>query len=260
MSTRNTRDVTMTEIVFFRGPSERVLSRMPGTNTTQMVVVVGGVYQGIVDTDTGRQRIRAEAGDVVLLPPRTIRTEESERGRALRCIDLYFRWPRQPGDLPFRVRDANHVIDLLAHRLLELSHDPVRKGLLGSDANAYMAAICVEFMTLSVTAADDLLARVVHYTEEHMHQAVRLDDLAKYAGLEKHHFARKYKQLTGRTPIHDVLRRKALRARRQMLLNPGWTLAYVAPLVGLRDAPALSRLLRRYAGVSARDIKRAARS
>lgn len=260
MASRAARDVTLTEVVFFTGPDERVLSRMPGTDTTQMIVVVGGVYQGFLDTAAGRQEIRAESGDVVLLPPETIRTEESERGRALRCIDLYFRWPRQPRNLPFRVRDSNHVIDLLAQRLLELSHDPLRKGTLGADANAYLAAICAEFTALSVTAADDMLARVIHYTEEHMGKPVHLEDLANCVGLEKHHFARKYKQMTGRTPIHDVLRRKALRARRQLLNNPGWTLAFTAPLVGMRDASALSRLLRRYAGVSARDIKRAARA
>jgi AraC-like DNA-binding protein len=260
MAKSDVRNVTLTEVVFFAGPSQRVLCRMPGTNTAQMIVVVGGLYQAFVDTDVGRQRIRAEAGDVVVWPPRTVRTEESEKGRPLRCINIFFRWPRQPRNLSFLVRDANHVIDLLAHRLLDLSHDPVRKGMLGADSNAYMAAMCVEFMALSVTAADDLLARVIQYTEEHMQNTVRLDDLARFVGFEKHHFARKYRQLTGRTPIHDVWHRKALRARRQLLLNPEWTLAYVAPLVGMRDASALSRLLTRYAGASVRDIKRAARN
>jgi AraC-like DNA-binding protein len=261
MESRTNIDVTLTEVVFFTGPSDRVLSRWKGGHTiSQMIVVLGGVFKAFTDTEAGRQTIRAEAGDVVLWPAGTIRTDESETGRALRCIELFFRWPRRTRHLPFMVRDSNHVIDLLAQRLLELSHDPVRKGMLGSDANAYLAAICAEFTALSVTATDDMLARVIHYTEEHMPKAVRLADLARCVGLEKHHFARRYKQLTGRTPIHDVLRRKALRARRQLLLNPGWTLAFAAPLVGMRDATALSRLLSRYAGVSARDIKRAAKA
>ncbi len=186
-------------------------------------------------------------------------TDESESGRPLRCISIYLRWPHAPPDLPFVVRDTNHVIDLLANRLLDAAHDPAGRARLGASLDAYLAAMLAEYVALARTAADDMLARVTQFIEGNIHRPIRLEELARHAGLEKHHFGRKYKQLTGRTPIQDVKRRKAAYAKHILLLTPGRTLSNIAGLVGVRDASKLSRLLTRHAGASARDIKHTAR-
>jgi AraC-like DNA-binding protein len=246
---------------FFRGPAHRVLSRRRRTAAAQIIVVVSGVYKATYDTPGGLRSLRAEAGDVVFWPAGSEDTDESEPGRPLHCIAIYLRWPGAPANLPRLARDTEHVFDLLARRLLAAVHSPARKAGLGAVADAYLNAMLAELITVAKAAADNTLAaRVMRYTEEHIQDPIRLADLARCAGLEKHHFARKYKQLTGRTPMQDVRRRKADHARRSLLLAPHHTLATVAPLVGVRDRTTLSRLLRRDAGVSARDIRKAARA
>jgi AraC-like DNA-binding protein len=255
----NIFDVRFLDGEFFTGPAQRVLSRIRRCTLAQLIVVTGGVYTATVSTERGAQRIRAQAGDVVFWPVGSEDTDESDSGRPLHCISIFLRWPHAPPDLPFVVRDANHVIDLLANRLIATAHDPAGKACLGPSLDAYLAAVFAEYVALARTAADDLLARVTQYIEEHIHRPIRLEELARQAGLEKHHFGRKYKQLTGRTPIQDVKRRKAAYAKHILLLTPSRTLSNIAGLVGVRDASKLSRLLTRHAGASARDIKRAAR-
>jgi AraC-like DNA-binding protein len=244
---------------FFTGPAQRVLSRIRRLTVAQLIVVTGGVYSTTIDTEHGVQKIRAQAGDVVFWPFGRERTDESESGRPLRCISIYLRWSNPPPNLPFVVRDVNHVLDLLANRLIATAHDPADKARLGPSLDAYLAAMLAEYVALAKTAADELLARVTQYTEEHIHRPIRLEELAKHVGLEKHHFGRKYKQITGRTPMQDVWRRKAAYAKHILLLTPSRTLSNIAGFVGVRDASKLSRLLTRHTGASAREIKRAAK-
>jgi AraC-like DNA-binding protein len=247
------------DIEFYTGPSQRVLSRMR-CSVSQLIVVVGGIYKATVDTANGRQHIRAASGDIVYWPEGSDHTDESEPGKPLRCISVEFHWPRKPATLPFLVRDFGHLIDLLANRLLALAHDPTRKTMLGAEANVYLATMLAEYTALARTNAEELVARVAHYIEEHIHRPIRLAELARCVGLEENHFGRKYRILTGRTPLQEVRIRKAAYAKHILLLSPQWTLSRVARAVGVSSASKLSVLLTRHAGASARDIKRAARS
>jgi AraC-like DNA-binding protein len=247
------------DIEFYTGPSQQVLSRQR-RSVSQFIVVMGGAYKATVDTARGRQHIRAVAGDVVCWPVGSENTDESEPGKPLRCISAEFHWPGRPANLPFLVRDTGHVIDLLANRLLVLAHDPTRKAMLGAEANAYLSAMLAEYTALARTGAEELVTRVSNYIEEHIHRPIRLAELARRVGLEKNHFGRKYRQLTGRTPLQEVRSRKAAYAKHILLMSPKWTLSRVAEAVGIRDASRLSRLLKQYAGTSARDIRRAARA
>jgi AraC-like DNA-binding protein len=254
------RNAHLLHLGHFAGPATRIFSRNRRIDECQMIVVTGGVYVATVDTPRGRQRIRAQAGDVVLWPARSEDTDESVPNQPLRCINIFLRWPHPPPDLPFLVRDTDHLIDRLAHRLLAVTHDPAGKALLGDAANAFLAAMLAEFVALAQAVADPLLRRVADYTEQNIHRPIRLEELARHIGLEKNHFGRKYKALTGRTPIEDVQRRKAIYAKYMLQETPERTLQNLAGYIGVRNAATLSRLLTRHAGTSARDIKRAARA
>lgn len=254
------RDAQLLHLGFFTGPATRVISRCRRLEECQLIVVIGGVYVATVDTPRGRERVCAQAGDVVLWPPGSEDTEESVTNQPLRCINIFLRWPHPPPDLPFRVHDTEYVIAPLAHRLLAIAHDPAGKTFLGDAADAYLAAILAEFVSRVQAVTDPLLAKVAEYTEQNIRRPIRLAELARHVGLEKNHFGRKYKALTGRTPIEDVQNRKAIYAKHMLLETPGRTLQNLAEYVGIRQAATLSRLLIRHTGTSAREIKRAARA
>jgi len=256
-NSRSAEEPELLDISFFTGPSNRVLCRQR-RSFAQLIVVTGGVYIANVDTERGRQRLRAETGDVVLWPAGSEDTDESESGRPLRCFSVEFHWSGMPSNLPFVVHDTDHVIDQLTQRLLDRAHAPARKGVMDWVAHAYLAAMLAEFLTLTEAENDTLPARVARYTEEHMCERIHRAALARHLGMDLHHFGRKYRELTGRTPMEDVRRRKAAYARQVLFRSPTSTLTQIAKLVGVRDTPALSRLLKQYAGVSAREIKRTA--
>lgn len=253
------QDAQLLHLGHFTGPVTRIVSRTRRIDECQMIVVSGGVYVATVDTPLGRQRIRAQAGDVVLWPARSEDTDESVPNQPLRCVNIFLRWPHPPPDLPFLVRDLDHLIDRLVHRLLAVTHDPAGRTVPGDAANAFLAAMLAEFVALAQAVADPLVRRVADYTEQNIHRPIRLEELARHIGLEKNHFGRKYKALTGRTPIEDVQRRKAIYAKYMLQETPERTLQNLAGYVGVRNAATLSRLLSRHAGASARDIKRAVR-
>ncbi len=218
------------------------------------------MYKATYDDPWGKQiHIRAQAGDVVLWPTGACETDESEPGRPLRCIQIFLQWPHRPAWLPIMVHDADHLLDLLAQRLLMLSHNSTRTTTWHHEANAYLAAMAAEFIDLARRYSTDLVAQVMRYTEENMDRHIGLADLARHVGLAKPHFGRKYRQLTGRTPMQDVLRQKAALAKHILLGVPDTNLRYVAQRVGLPDGTKVSRLLKQYAGVSARELKKAAR-
>ncbi len=252
-------NASVRDVCFFVGPDSRVLSRNKHSPANQFIVVTGGVYRAIVDSPSGVTNLRAAAGNVVYWPEGLDHTDQSETGNPLRCIVIWFRWSNSPSGLPFMIQDADHVIDRLANRLLSLAHEPHYRTELGAESNAYLHAILAEYVSRARLASDGLRARVTRYIETHIHEPICLDDLTKVSCLEKHHFVRRYKQLTGMTPMQEVRKRKAAYAKHILQLNPARPLDSVARLVGIPHAATLSRLLSRCAGTTARDIRCSAR-
>ncbi|MBV8620190.1 MAG: AraC family transcriptional regulator [Curvibacter sp.] len=92
------------------------------------------------------------------------------------------------------------------------------------------------------------LARVRDYIEAHLHESLRLEELAAQADLSPFHFLRRFKQATRHTPQVFLQARRGARAK--ALLAQGLAPAEVAASVGLCDQPHLNRLLRRLYGIT----------
>ncbi len=253
-------DAEVLDVCFFEGPTQHALSRIPCVPAGELIIVSDGVYKGIVDTPSGREYICATAGDVVCWPANVEHTDESEAEKPLRCIVVWFCWPSMPAGLPFRIRDEERLINQLAGRLLTISHDPHRQTVLGAEADAFLHGILSEFILHARRMSNDLRSLVIRYIEDNIQSPVRLDDLARITGLEKHYLVRKYRQVTGLTPMQEVRQRKAARAKHLLQLNPSLSLASVARLVGVAHTSTLCRMLIHDAGTTARDIRRSARA
>lgn len=247
------------DVCFFVGPTRQISSRIKQSPANQLIIVTGGVYRAKVDLPSGPRHLRAVAGNLVFWPVGVDHTDQSETGHSLRCIIIWFDWSDPPSDLPLMIHDAGPVIDRLAERLLSITHEPYYQTELGFEFNVYLHAILVEFVSRARLETDDLRARIIGYIEQHIHEPIRLDDLTQVASLQKHHFIRRYKQLTGLTPMEEVRKRKATYAKHVLQLNPTRPLKSVAQLVGIRHEATLCRLLSRYAGTTVRDIRRATR-
>jgi AraC-like DNA-binding protein len=88
------------------------------------------------------------------------------------------------------------------------------------------------------------LRRTIAYIEEHLEQALSLATLAAVAQTSPAHFARLFKQTTGRTPHQYVITRRMEHAKR-LLVETDMPLSAIAPRVGCADQSHFTALFRK---------------
>jgi AraC-like DNA-binding protein len=124
--------------------------------------------------------------------------------------------------------------------------------------DALATALCAEIerLHLSSTAPGDdgMIAEISSYMQRHLANDLGLEHLAHVAGMSRAHFARAYRERSGRTPM-AALRDLRLAAARELLLTTDLPLHDIAPRVGIGSEHLLSRLLVRHLGVGARALR-----
>jgi AraC family transcriptional regulator len=96
------------------------------------------------------------------------------------------------------------------------------------------------------------------YLEENFAEDLRLEDVARAAGLSPFHFLRVFARVLGVTP-HQYLVRSRVREAAKRLADPARPVTEVALEAGFADLSNFVRTFRRAAGVSPRAFRRAAR-
>ena len=102
------------------------------------------------------------------------------------------------------------------------------------------------------------IRRVREYVEAHLHDDLRVEDLARVAGTSAEYFARAFKRATGEAPYAHVLRRRLERARDALGASDEPLLA-IAERLGFADQAHLTRLFRRQFGAPPGAFRRGAR-
>src|SRR5690606_37675712 len=93
------------------------------------------------------------------------------------------------------------------------------------------------------------LAAIQTVMEENLHGDLDLATLAQQAHLSKYHFSKRYKALTGYSPIQHFIHLKMERAC-YLLDVSSQSVSAVAAAMGYEDAHYFSRLFRKVTGVS----------
>lgn len=97
-----------------------------------------------------------------------------------------------------------------------------------------------------------------NYMRENLEQRLTLEQLADLAGLSPAHFATRYRQRTGISPIQHFLHLKVERAC-QLLDSTTQPFAAISSQLGYDDAYYFSRLFKKVMGKSPRDYRHTAR-
>lgn len=88
--------------------------------------------------------------------------------------------------------------------------------------------------------APGALRRVRGYIERHLGESIGADALARIAGLSAGHFNRAFKQSTGDSPHHYIIRERVAMAK-ELLVQTSRALADIALDVGFADQSHFSR-------------------
>src|SRR5215470_5109796 len=100
------------------------------------------------------------------------------------------------------------------------------------------------------------LAELLQWMQSHLHQVVRVDNLAERAGMSPRNFARRFKQETGTTPHRWLTHQRTLAAQR-LLENGGRSIERIAESVGLQTAATFRHHFRRSLGTTPTAYRRA---
>lgn len=203
----------------------------------EMIVVVGGAMQ----VEIAGSVIRGRTGDVLFYPSGVPHAEQSDPRAPVETLFAAFRGPAERPPL-LRVHDADGRIRVLVNWLHAERDSYVPNAAAMRDA--LLRAMVAEYLRLASGKRDALVENIRAYVQQHLAEEITLEQLAARAGLSKFHFLRRYKLLTGRTPMDDV-RAIRLEAARHAILTTALPLKTIAPSVGLSDVYHLSRLFRR---------------
>ena len=186
---------------------------------------------------------RAATGDALWFREGAAHTEWADSGDPVESVFLSLEWQKLPKSFPSQVSDTEGRLAQLARWL----HDErnVDPSLVQPIAGALAQAIAAEYLRLATRPPHPLVSRMRKFLRQNLAEPLTLDDLARASELSKFHFVRRYRALTGRTPMED-LRLIRLTATRDLLLTTALTLKEIAPRCGLGDEFHLARVFRRH--------------
>jgi AraC-like DNA-binding protein len=218
----------------------------------EMIVVTDGYEDVLVQ---GR-KLRAMIGDVLLFKPEVAHEEWSGVEEPLKTYHLSFRWNGDISDWPLQSVDEYGRIRLLSSWLYAGRDIALPETRAAEDA--FFHALVREFLRLRGQQEDPLVASVRRFVRRNIGTPLTVGRLAQQAGMSKFHFIRRYRQLTGRSPMQDV-RMIRLAHARDMILTSNLPLKAIAPMAGLGDEISLYRLFRRYLNMTPGQIRRSVR-
>jgi len=92
------------------------------------------------------------------------------------------------------------------------------------------------------------------FVEEHLSEKLQVSAIAEHVGISYEHMNRVFRRDMGMTLV-DYINRTRIRRVEQYITQNGATMEKAADLVGISDTKYLSRLFRRYVGISATEFR-----
>ncbi len=215
----------------------------------ELVVVLSGEQ----DTKICGTRVSARAGDILLYPAGCSHDEWSHKGSTLESIFIWFDWPGLATDAPFVFSDDRGRIRVMAEWLY--AERKARTQSSRELSTAILHSVTAECASLWKPRERTLVDDVRRYVERHISEPITLADLAGELELSRYHLIRKYRQLTGQTPMADVTRLRVEHAR-NLILTTALPLKRIAPAVGLGDVYRMCRLFRKHLGITPGSLRR----
>ena len=216
----------------------------------ELIIVVAGR----IGVEINGQTIEAGPGEILWYPQGVSHREWTDPKDPVESFFIGFECPGLPVPAVLHEPDDQGRIQALA-RWLYAERETRTSVAPSSVESAFLQAILAEYHRLTMRQENPLVARLRAYMRQHLARRISLDVLAAHAGMSKFHFVRRYKELTGRTPMQD-LQHLRIQAARDLLLTTNLPLKEISPRTGLGDEYHLSRLFRTHFHTSPGTLRR----
>lgn len=227
---------------------ERGWAMPPHSHQVHELIVI---LDGRMTVEIDGQSVRAEPGDLLLYRAGHVHRETSELTAPVSTFFLVFKATDEAlAHFEVRLRDTDGRVRQMATWLVR-DH---RAGVPPERQNALFSALLTETRRLCASPVDPWLADLRRHMQQQLAGRIYLDDLARRCGMSKFAFVRKFRRLSGTTPMRD-LQRMRLNQARSMMLTTGLPVKAIAPAVGLGDEYQLSKLFRRHFRLSPREMR-----
>lgn len=101
---------------------------------------------------------------------------------------------------------------------------------------------------------DFSLTTLERFMHDNSHRSLELNDFAQFSGLSIYHFSKKFRQLTGNSPIRYFNQLKVREAQR-MLVETSHSVRQIGHTLGFEDAYYFSRLFKKVTGQSPTEFR-----
>lgn len=193
----------------------------------------------------GGIKTQVNTGNIIFCHKGTTHEEWVDAGQPFESLFVSFDWPQCPADIPAVQPDRLHRVTLMMEWLFAEQRSHTRTTPMV--CQSLLEAILGQILRLWLHPDDDMVEKVRAYIRENMTLSIRLDDLARVAGLSKYHFIRRYSDLTGRSPMEDVRSLRIERAR-ELIMTTNAPLKNIAEATGIANVYHLSHLFRQRVG------------
>jgi len=200
------------------------------------------VYQGRMNVSIKGEQFTAEPGNIVFYPVNMPHKECNNGESPLEII--YLDWEGPQISFPFLIHDHKGRIRILAEWLLA----DYKNSLYANQENAedsLLQTLLFEMEKNAFYRINNFVQKVKTSIYEHINESLSLDMLANLFTMNKFTFLRKYKQLTGRTPMDEVRQIRLERAR-DLVISTDLTFEEIAKRTGLNNEYQLSRIFKKY--------------
>jgi len=196
------------------------------------------VQRGQLSVEIRGETRHAGGGDLLWYPVGVAHREWVSPRAPAETLFISWSWRELPEPWPLQQADTHGRIGEMA-RWLFAERETYSTG------NPLLHAILAEYDRLATHKDDPIVTSIRTHIRQNLAEPIALDHLAAKAGLSKFHLVRRYKTLTGRTPMEDA-RHIRMQTARDLLLTTALPLKEIAPRVGLGDAYRLCRLFRQH--------------
>jgi AraC-like DNA-binding protein len=201
----------------------------------ELIVIISGRLHV---WDYEKNHMQGTAGDIFLYPSGAFHEEKSDTEQPVETIYFVFSGAFLFSGITM-LRDRDRRIKTLSQWIINAKIESTRQ--MQRIQDRYFQAIIGEIQDLTTGRTElDIVRKLRRFMLANISKRISLNDLAKYAGMSKYHFAREYKRISNGTPMAD-LKKMRLAEIKTHLLRSDRPLKSIASAVGFANEYHLAR-------------------